>query len=557
MIYCRSLCYFLLWGCTGLTAGVASASVCSLSGAPVTGGTLSDGEMDRGEQKAFLLCGEGITADAALTGLDAARIEVLYRQSLQHCDVGDRRPGLFLVLGAGEDSTDANIDVFDMATGRMVCGDIPLLVPDRLLLPDATLGPTEQVAQHRLALTAGDGIDLTGACEAGLQFLPGPGFIVKFVEGESPRCRPSEVGLDVQVIPGRQARAKVLVHGIDLPGQSGRSRSRKRRVVDGISYVNPPPPAFLNAMAEDDAQFIDVDGVRTRYFEKGEGDAMILVHGGQPSAADFNAWEWQQNFDGLAEHFRVFALDRIGQGYTDNPADLDAYTNYYPLVVEHLHGFIRALGLERVHLVGHSQGGWPVTRLALDHPELVASLVIVDSTMVAPAANAKQAMSFYIYMQNDLHPEGGETIESIRRGMAFFSYTKNNITDQRVNRILALSRAAKYAAARDWFQSHYMSPAHPSFRVLKAQAWDEMHAGSLRVPTMILWGHEDPEGSFGSGFAFFEALREAGTDVRFHGFKNSGHVPYMEYPTAFNRLVTDFSSEYSEELNGVEPRFLN
>ena len=103
MIYCRSLCYFLLWGCTGLTTGVASASVCSLSGAPVTGGTLSDGALDRGEQKAFLLCGEGITADAALTGLDAARIDVLYRQPLQHCDVGDRRPGLFLVLGAGED----------------------------------------------------------------------------------------------------------------------------------------------------------------------------------------------------------------------------------------------------------------------------------------------------------------------------------------------------------------------------------------------------------------------------------------------------------------------
>jgi pimeloyl-ACP methyl ester carboxylesterase len=427
----------------------------------------------------------------------------------------------------------------------MVCGDISLAVPKRILLPDATLGPTEQVTLHRLLLTAGDGINLTGACEAGLQFLPGPGFIVKFVEGESPRCRPSGVDVDVQIIPGRQTRAKVLVHGIKISGQSGRGRFRKRQAIDGIAYIEPPPPVFLEAMAEDDAQYIDVDGVRTRYFDKGEGDALILVHGGQPSAADFNAWEWQQNFDGLAEHFRVLALDRIGQGYTDNPADLDAYADYYPLVVEHLYGFIRALGLERVHLVGHSQGGWPVARLALDHPELVASLVIVDSTMIAPAANVEQVMRFYIYMQSDLHPKSGETFESIRRGMAFFSYTKNNITEQRINRILALSKTAKYAAARDWFQSHYMSPAHPSFRVLKAQAWDEMRAGSLHVPTMILWGREDPEGSFDSGFAFFEGLQEAGADVRFHGFKNSGHVPYMEYPAAFNRLVTDFSSEYS------------
>jgi pimeloyl-ACP methyl ester carboxylesterase len=182
----------------------------------------------------------------------------------------------------------------------------------------------------------------------------------------------------------------------------------------------------------------------------------------------------------------------------------------------------------------------------MDHPELVASLVIVDSTMVAPAVNVKQATRFYIYMQNDLHPASGETMESIRRGMAMFSFTKNNITEQRVQRILRVSRTAKYAAARDWFQRHRMSPAHPSFRVLKEQVWEELGAGSLRVPTMILWGREDPEGSFDSGYAFFKALQTAGTDVRFHGFKNSGHVPYMEYPAAFNRLVTDFGREFAQ-----------
>jgi 2-hydroxy-6-oxonona-2,4-dienedioate hydrolase len=519
---------------------------CALSlTAAATECTIDGGTLDRGEQRTFLLCGDGITKDAALTGFDAARIEILYRQPLRHCDVDDRRPGLFLKLGAGADATDATIDVYNMETGRMVCGDIPLSVPDRLLLPDAVLGPAAQATQRRLTLTAGAGVDLTRACDAGLQFLPGPGFIVKFAEGEAPQCQPAAVGLNVRVIPGRQARSKVLVNGIDRPVDAGDGRSRKREFVDGIAYIDPPKPAFLNAMREDDAQFIDVDGVRTRYFDKGEGEALILVHGGQPSAADFNAWEWQQNFDGLAKNFRVLALDRIGQGYTDNPADLEDYADYYPLVVEHLYGFIRALGLERVHLVGHSQGGWSVTRLALDHPELVASLTIVDSTMVAPAANVKKATGFYIYMQNDLHAESGETAESIRRGMAFFSYTKNNITEQRVQRILELSRTAKYAAARDWFQRHYMSPAHPTFRALKEQAWEELRAGALQVPTMILWGREDPEGSFASGYAFFEALEAAGTNVRFHGFKNSGHVPYMEYPEAFNRLVSDFGREFS------------
>jgi 2-hydroxy-6-oxo-6-(2'-carboxyphenyl)-hexa-2,4-dienoate hydrolase len=271
---------------------------------------------------------------------------------------------------------------------------------------------------------------------------------------------------------------------------------------------------------------------------------MILVHGGQPSAADFNAWEWQQNFDGLAEHFRVVALDRIGQGYTDNPTDLDEYQGYYSLVAAHLLAFIRTLGLERVHLVGHSQGGWPVTRLALDNPGLVASLVIVDSTMVAPAGNAAQAVRFYIYMQNQLHPDEGETLESIRRGMEFFSYTNNNITDQRVQRIYEVAQTKKYAAARAWFQLNRMSPAHPAYRGLKAQAWKQLAAGELHVPILIIWGREDPEGSFDAGVRFSEALKESGTDVRFHAFGETGHVPYMEHPEAFNRVVIEFAEAH-------------
>ena len=96
-------------------------------------------------------------------------------------------------------ATDASIDVFNMATGRMVCGDLRLSVPERVLLPDAALSSAAQAMQHRVTVAAGAGIDLTGACEAGLQFLPGPGFVVKFVEGEVPRCRPSDVSVNVRM----------------------------------------------------------------------------------------------------------------------------------------------------------------------------------------------------------------------------------------------------------------------------------------------------------------------------------------------------------------------
>ena len=210
------------------------------------------------------------------------------------------------------------------------------------------------------------------------------------------------------------------------------------------------------------------------------------------------------------------------------------------MVADHVYEFIRAMGLTRVHLVGHSQGGWPVTRISLDQPELVSSLVIVDSTMMAPASNAEDAIRFYVYLSSQLHPVDGETPESIRRGMEFYSYSNNNITEERVQRILAMSRQEKYHQARDWFNQNWMNPAHPDYRALKKNAWEEIRAGGLKMPVLIIWGHEDPENSFDAGLEFFRSVSRVSPRARFHGFARAGHVPYIEYPDEFNALVTDF-----------------
>ncbi len=484
--------------------------------------------LDRGERRLVLLCGTPITPKSVLAGLDAAGIELNYQQNLRHCTPVDRRPGLYLELMARAGATSTNINVVDLASGDLQC-TVELTVPDRTLLPAAQLTATDKPDIYRLHVDTDGTLDLTDTCNAGLQFPLSQGPPVMLAT-PAPRCNRDGIDATIRITPGRQQPAKLLLSARDAHGAA----------VEAISYVPPPTPFFSNSMHETAAKFIDVNGIRTRYYDKGEGEVLVLVHGGQPSSPDFNAWEWQQNFDGLAKHFRVLALDRIGQGYTDNPANIEDYEFYYPLVVEHVLGFLDALELERVHLVGHSQGGWPVARIAIDHPNRVESLVIVDSTMIAPAGDASGAMRFYIYHQNDLHPEDGETPQSIRRGLESFSYTKNNITEQRIDRILTLSRTEKYRQASDWFNQHYMSPAHPTFRELKNAIWAEMMDDQLKVPTLIIWGREDPEGSFPAGLGMYEALLDAGSPVSFHAFDNAGHVAYMEYPQQFNQVLIDF-----------------
>ena len=75
---------------------------------------------------------------------------------------------------------------------------------------------------------------------------------------------------------------------------------------------------FLQEYGE---KWVDVDGIRTRYFEAGSGRRVVLVHGGTKGDASggANAEDFHLNFAELAKKFHVISVDRLGQGYTDNP----------------------------------------------------------------------------------------------------------------------------------------------------------------------------------------------------------------------------------------------
>ncbi|MEW5984562.1 MAG: alpha/beta hydrolase [Acidobacteriota bacterium] len=127
------------------------------------------------------------------------------------------------------------------------------------------------------------------------------------------------------------------------------------------------------------SKFIDVNGVRTRYYDYGQGDPLVLLHGG--SIGTFtrprnSANVWTANIPGLAKTFRVLAPDRIGAGLTDIPGDDTQLSREGD--AEHVYQFIKALGLPPVHIAGHSAGGGIAITLALRHPEVVKTLIIVS-----------------------------------------------------------------------------------------------------------------------------------------------------------------------------------
>jgi len=502
--------------------------------------------LDRGETRRLLISIKDLTSKYRLSGLSQSGLSIPYDQHLQQCRLETETTGLYLAVTADQRAITATLKVLNEDDSDQVCQTVTLQVPDRVFIANTILVPifSTDKGLFLLEIDAPPGVDLSAVDAADISFPEGNGPSLAVLSpqdlnhipsGVVPLDRPFECnasGIKALVrVEGAQAYpAKIVINNVKSDGA----------LQEGVAYAALPSPEWQSSMADHDAKYIDVDGIRTRYFDKGEGEPFLLVHGGQAGSSGFSALSWIQIFDGLADHFHVYALDRIGQGYTDNPKTDKDYENYYERVVDHVYGFIKALDIDRVHLMGHSQGGWPVTRLALDHPELVRSVVIVDSSLAAPADGTKKTENFYGFVARFVHPPEGPTKESLRRDQQIFSHTLNNITDNLITRIHEISQTEKMNEARRQFGKHRMSPAHPSFRLLKETMVQDIKVGKFKVPTLIIWGLNDPEGSYHAGLKLFEFLSANSSHIQFHAFNRSGHMPCIEYPEKFNGQVVGF-----------------
>lgn len=137
-------------------------------------------------------------------------------------------------------------------------------------------------------------------------------------------------------------------------------------------------------------QFIELDGVRLHYVERGEGPPVVLIHGNTVTSADFEA---SGLMDSLAARHRVIAFDRPGYGHSTRPRN----RLWTPAAQAYLlYSALQQLGVERPVVVGHSMGTLVALALALDHPSAVQRLVLlsgyhypelrVDALLTAPVA---------------------------------------------------------------------------------------------------------------------------------------------------------------------------
>jgi pimeloyl-ACP methyl ester carboxylesterase len=118
--------------------------------------------------------------------------------------------------------------------------------------------------------------------------------------------------------------------------------------------------------------FIEVDGVRLHYVDRGQGPAVVLLHGNGVMLQDYAV---SGVLDHAAEKHRVIAFDRPGFGYSNRPRSrVWTPTAQADLIAQAL----KQIGVERAVVVGHSWGTMVALAMALDHPEAVSGLLLLS-----------------------------------------------------------------------------------------------------------------------------------------------------------------------------------
>lgn len=245
-----------------------------------------------------------------------------------------------------------------------------------------------------------------------------------------------------------------------------------------------------------------IAGCGTRIMRGGFGPPLLLLHGGG------GAGTWLPYMDELAKRFEVIAPEHPGFGKSDMPDWLD---NVGDLAYFYL-DLIRHFGLDGVHLVGHSLGGWVATELAIRDCRALSSL-----TLVAPIGirvNGVPRVDVFLLSPEDLVRHLFHDEKFVDAALAR-APTADDIDAQVKN---------SETLARIGWEPRLFNP-HLS-------KW--LHR--IAVPTLILWGENDRLVPPAYGPAF--ATRIPG--ARLETIKDCGHLPNIEKAGEFVAKITAF-----------------
>jgi pimeloyl-ACP methyl ester carboxylesterase len=261
---------------------------------------------------------------------------------------------------------------------------------------------------------------------------------------------------------------------------------------------------------------VEVNGGRLRYDIAGEGPGILLVHGG---LADRHLWDDQ--FEALAEHYRVARYDQRGFGES-SPAGGEI--SWF----EDIGGMLDALGMEEAAIVGLSMGGRAALDFAIAHPERVRALVLSGPGM---SGNQFSAETGSRIEEADELLESGNIPGGVELELRLWIDGEGRDPGDVPNGARERTRAMM---VRNYERDAQLDTSPVSVRELDPPAAGRLY--ELRVPTLVIVGDRD----IPDMHEIADRLVQSAPSARKAVIANAAHHPNLEHPDEFNRLVLDF-----------------
>lgn len=282
------------------------------------------------------------------------------------------------------------------------------------------------------------------------------------------------------------------------------------------------------------SNFANVDGARIHYQEFGDASnpPVILIHGYTASN-----YVWKTSAPQIAEKgFRVIAPDLLGFGYSEKPRWFDYSIQSQARMISRL---MNRIGIGQATVVGSSYGGAVAATLALDYPERVEKLVLVDAVCNDDLRN-------HPILKLASIPGIGEAITPfLADSRMFMKYRMRGtlapenhhmITPDRIDSIVRPLAAADahhslLATSRNWHADRI-----------------EQDAGLIDQPTLVIWGENDAVIPIANGYKLHELILHS----RFVVLRGCGHVPQEEKSEVFSDLVVEFCRDAKGRIHEPE-----
>ena len=252
-----------------------------------------------------------------------------------------------------------------------------------------------------------------------------------------------------------------------------------------------------------------------RHVEAGSGDAAVFLHGVGGDAAS-----WQPQIEAFSKDYRAIAWDM--PGYGGSPA-LERMT--FPALAESLAGLLDRLGLDRVHLVGHSMGGMVAQEFAASRPDRVRTLVL---SATSPAFGRPDGDFQKRFVEARIAP--------LDNGL-----TMDDLADEMVETMLGPSADADGAAIA---RRSMASVPEATYRAAIAclVTFDRRDAlAGYAMPVLVLAGETDTN----APAPMMEKMASRIPGADYVCMAGTGHLGNLENPAAFNGAVGNFLRKWS------------